>query len=81
MQQDIAETKSGSAMCIYRGSKYYLVYEPVGIKDWSIVGAVNSAVVDSGMEKEKRVTNQVLVLLLSQLLETTITIIIISKVI
>ena len=78
VQQDIAETKSGSAMCIYRGSKYYLVYEPVGIKDWSIVGAVNSAVVDSGMEKVKRVTILVLVILFSMLLVTTITILIIS---
>lgn len=78
VQQDIAETKSGSAMCIYRGSKYYLVYEPVGIKDWSIVGAVNSAVVDSGMEKVKRVTILVLAILFSMLLVTTITILIIS---
>ena len=78
VQQDIAETKSGSAMCIYRGSKYYLVYEPVGIKDWSIVSAVNSAVVDSGMEKVKRVTILVLVILFSMLLVTTITILIIS---
>ena len=65
-------------MCIYRGSKYYLVYEPVGIKDWSIVGAVNSAVVDSGMEKVKRVTILVLAILFSMLLVTTITILIIS---
>lgn len=78
LRQDIAETKSGSAMCIYRGSKYYLVYEPVGIKDWSIVGAVNSAVVDSGMEKVKRVTILVLAILFSMLLVTTITILIIS---
>ena len=78
LRQDIAETKSGSAMCIYRGSKYYLVYEPVGIKDWSIVGVVNSAVVDSGMEKVKRVTILVLVILFSMLLVTTITILIIS---
>lgn len=78
VQQDIAETKSGSAMCIYRGSKYYLVYEPVGIKDWSVVGAVNSAVVDSGMEKVKRVTILVLAILFSMLLVTTITILIIS---
>ena len=78
LQQDIAETKSGSAMCAYRGSKYYLVYEPVGIKDWSIVGAVNSAVVDSGMEKVKRVTILVLAILFSMLLVTTITILIIS---
>lgn len=78
VQQDIAETKSGSAMCIYRGSKYYLVYEPVGIKDWSIIGVVNSAVVDSGMEKVKRVTILVLAILFSMLLVTTITILIIS---
>ena len=78
LQQDIAETKSGSAMCAYRGSKYYLVYEPVGIKDWSIVGAVNSAVVDSGMEKVKRVTILVLAILFSMLLVTTITILIIN---
>lgn len=78
LQQDIAETKSGSAMCAYRGSKYYLVYEPVGIKDWSIVGVVNSAVVDSGMEKVKRVTILVLAILFSMLLVTTITILIIS---
>lgn len=78
LQQDIAETKSGSAMCTYQGSKYYLVYEPVGIKDWSIIGVVNSAVVDSGMEKVKRVTILVLAILFSMLLVTTITILIIS---
>ena len=78
LRQDIAETKSGSAMCTYQGSKYYLVYEPVGIKDWSIIGVVNSAVVDSGMEKVKRVTILVLAILFSMLLVTTITILIIS---
>ena len=33
----------------YQKSEYYLVYQPVGIDDWSIVGIVEKSVVDSGM--------------------------------
>ena len=33
----------------YQKSEYYLVYQPVGIKDWSIVGIVEKSVVDSSM--------------------------------
>ena len=40
----------------YNGHSYYVVYMPVGIDDWTIVGIVNEDAVDSGMRDVQRYT-------------------------
>ena len=37
-RQDVAEGRSGSLSCWLEGKSYYLVYQPVGFQDLSIVG-------------------------------------------
>lgn len=49
IQRQVGHGKAGSAFCTLNGCGYYLVYQPAGIGDWSIVGLVRSDVVDSGM--------------------------------
>ena len=49
----IEELIGGSA---YGGKSYYLVYQPVGFQDLSIVGIVGRDVVDSGMRKIQNAT-------------------------
>ena len=49
MKKNVPVKGTGSVSFEYQKSEYYLVYQPVGIKDWSIVGVVEKSVVDSGM--------------------------------
>lgn len=49
MKKNVPVKGTGSVSFKYQKSEYYLVYQPVGIKDWSIVGVVEKSVVDSGM--------------------------------
>ena len=49
MKKNVPTKGEGSVSFKYQKSEYYLVYQPVGIKDWSIVGIVEKSVVDSGM--------------------------------
>lgn len=55
-QKEISDGKSGSVFCTYNNQQYYLVYQPVGIEDWSIVGMVQQSVVDAGMRKVQNIT-------------------------
>lgn len=55
-RQDVAEGRSGSLSCWFEGKSYYLVYQPVGFQDLSIVGIVGRDVVDSGMRKIQNAT-------------------------
>ena len=55
-RQDVAEGRSGSLSCWLEGKRYYLVYQPVGFQDLSIVGIVGRDVVDSGMRKIQNAT-------------------------
>ena len=55
-RQDVAEGRSGSLSCWLEGKSYYLVYQPVGFQDLSIVGIVGRDVVDSGMRKIQNAT-------------------------
>lgn len=56
MKKDVVAQKRGSVSYRYEGSEYYLVYQPVGIQDWSIVGIVDQSVVNSGMRSVQYVT-------------------------
>lgn len=49
MKKNVPTKGEGSVSFKYQKSEYYLVYQPVGIKDWSIVGVVEKSVVDSSM--------------------------------
>lgn len=49
MKKTVPAKGKGSVSFKYQKSEYYLVYQPVGIDDWSIVGIVEKNVVDSGM--------------------------------
>ena len=49
MKKTVPTKGKGSVSFKYQKSEYYLVYQPVGIDDWSIVGIVEKSVVDSGM--------------------------------
>ena len=49
MKKNVPTKGKGSVSFKYQKSEYYLVYQPVGIDDWSIVGIVEKSVVDSGM--------------------------------
>ena len=49
MKKTVPTKGKGSISFKYQKSEYYLVYQPVGIDDWSIVGIVEKSVVESGM--------------------------------
>ena len=51
MRADIAEGKSGSLVGRLGGEEYYIVYQPAGMEDWSIVGVVRASVVEAGARK------------------------------
>ena len=56
IQRQVGHGKAGSAFCTLNGCGYYLVYQPAGIGDWSIVGLVRSDAVDSGMNEVKLIS-------------------------
>ena len=43
--------------------KYYLIYQPLGLMDWSIIGIVPTGVVDAGMRRVQVATILVIALL------------------
>ena len=51
MRADIAEGKSGSLVGRLDGEEYYIVYQPSGMEEWSIVGVVRASVVEAGARK------------------------------
>lgn len=56
VQQDVQSITKGSAEFKKGKDSYYLVYQPVGINDWSIVGIVQSDMVDATAQKIKIIT-------------------------
>lgn len=51
MRADIAEGESGSLVGRLNGEEYYIVYQPAGMENWSIVGVVRASVVEAGARK------------------------------
>lgn len=51
MRADIAEGKRGGLVGWLDGEEYYIVYQPSGMEDWSIVGVVRASVVEAGARK------------------------------
>ena len=76
MIKSVPEKGTGSVTYRFQGKDYYLVYQPVGFEDWSIVGIVNDDIVDDGMRKVQLVTIGVLLVLAGIILLGTVQLII-----
>ena len=63
MLQTIPQGGKGSVIYKYENTSYYLVYQPVGVKDWAIIGIVPTNVVDAGMRKVQLTTILMLIVL------------------
>ena len=64
MRENVRSGGSGSTGYRYGGKGYYLVYQPVGFQDLTIVGIVERDVVDAGMRKIQKVTVLLLLFLM-----------------
>lgn len=57
----VQQKKTGGVTYDIASTRYYLVYQPVGVKDWSIIGVVPASAVESGMNAVQ--ANTILLLL------------------
>lgn len=64
LKKNIKNVSTGSLQCRYNKKTYYLVYEPTGINDWTIVGIIHNDVVDASMRRIQFITI-VLILILN----------------
>ena len=51
VEHDLQKVVKGRAKFNSQGTSYYMVYQPVGLNDWSILGIVQTAAVNSPDEK------------------------------
>lgn len=56
VERDLQKVVKGRAKFNSQGISYYMVYQPVGLNDWSILGIVQTAAVNSPDEKIMHVT-------------------------
>ena len=56
VEHDLQKVVKGRAKFNSQGISYYIVYQPVGLNDWSILGIVQTAAVNSPDEKIMHVT-------------------------
>lgn len=63
MKEEVARGGSGCIQYCYQGKCYYLVYQPVGFQDLTMVGIVERNVVDAGMRRVQYHTILLLVFL------------------
>ena len=56
VEHDLQKVVKGRAKFNIQGTSYYMVYQPVGLNDWSILGIVQTAAVNSPDEKIMHVT-------------------------
>jgi diguanylate cyclase (GGDEF)-like protein len=54
--EGLAVRSSGSAQIRYEGKTYGVVYQPLGINDWSLIAVVHDSATDSGMRQIRMVT-------------------------
>ena len=64
MTQSVPQSGQGSVKYKFNGTTYYLVYQPVGLEDWAIIGIVPTDVVDAGQHRVQMITILLLVTLL-----------------
>ena len=63
MVQTLPQGGEGCVLFTMNGQKYYLIYQPLGLMDWSIIGIVPTGVVDAGMRRVQVATILVIALL------------------
>ncbi len=63
MVQTLPQGGEGCVMFTMNGQKYYLIYQPLGLMNWSIIGIVPTGVVDAGMRRVQVTTILVIALL------------------
>ena len=63
LSDDFAQGRNGSMMLTLRGTRYYLVYENMGIQDWIMLGLVPVSVVNAGMDTLWRRTVEIVVVI------------------
>ena len=56
MVQTLPQGGEGCVRFTMNGQKYYLIYQPLGLMDWSIIGIVPTGVVDAGMRRVQMAT-------------------------
>ena len=63
LKKNIKNVSTGSLQCRYNNKNYYLVYEPTGINDWTVVGIIHDDVVDASMRRIQSITIVLLLIL------------------
>lgn len=63
MVQTLPQGGKGCVLYKMNGQKYYLIYQPLGLMDWGIIGIVPTGVVDAGMRRVQVTTIFVIALL------------------
>lgn len=63
MVQTLPQGGEGCVLYTVNKQSYYLIYQPVGIMDWSIIGIVPTGVVDAGMRRVQAATIFVIAML------------------
>ena len=51
LQEDFQSGNSGAMVFTVQGKSYYLVYEPAGFQNWTVLGVVPAAVVNASMSR------------------------------
>ncbi|MEE0277154.1 MAG: response regulator [Agathobaculum butyriciproducens] len=63
LSDDFAQGRNGSMMLTLRGTRYYLVYENIGIQDWIMLGLVPVSIVNASMDTLWRRTVEIVVVI------------------
>lgn len=63
MRKNLPLQHKGSVGYTFNRKRYYMVYQPVGVKDWAIIGIVPTNVVDAGMRRVQMFTIALLAVL------------------
>lgn len=56
LQEDFKQSRRGDRILKLGGTGYYLIYEPAGIQDWTMLGLVPTDVVNASMNKLQSTT-------------------------
>ena len=56
MVQTLPQGSEGCVLYTLNRQKYYLIYQPLGVLDWGIIGIVPTGVVDAGMRRVQMAT-------------------------
>ena len=63
MRENLPLQQKGSVSYTFNRKRYYMVYQPVGVKDWAIIGIVPTDVIDAGMRRVQMFTIALLTVL------------------